>query len=87
MNRSENHNIVEMHGCIVCGRQFNILVVYSSEDMLVDCKVISPGGHRVPDEGRPLVACDSHTAEEIKSAYKKWLSRNDKESEDEQEDE
>jgi hypothetical protein len=53
----------------------------------VDCKVISPGGHRVPDEGRPLVACDSHTDEEIKSAYKKWLSRNDKESEDEQEDE
>ena len=83
MNNSENHNLVEMHGCIVCGRLFDILVVYSSEDRLVGCKVISPGGHRVPDERRPLAACNTHTAEEIESAYKKWQSRNVKGSDDE----
>jgi hypothetical protein len=49
--------------------------------------VTSPGGHIVPDERRPLVACDTHTAGEIESAYKKWQSKNAKESEDEQEDE
>ena len=35
MNNSENHNLVEMHGCIVCGRLFDILVVYSLQDRLV----------------------------------------------------
>ncbi len=87
MNRPENHNIVEVHGCIVCGRMFNILVIYTPEDRMVDCIVTSPGGHRVTDENRPLVACDTHTAEEIDTAYKRWQSRNDKELGNEQEDE
>ncbi|HEX7620998.1 MAG TPA: hypothetical protein VF359_07370 [Anaerolineales bacterium] len=87
MTKSENHNIVEMHGCLVCARLFNILVVYTQDGSFVDCKVTSPGGHRVADERRPLVACDTHTAEEIEAAYKKWQSRNDKESDDEQENE
>ena len=68
---SENKNAVEIHGCIVCAKLFNILVVYTPEGRLVDCTVTSPGGHIVPDERRPLVACDSHTAREIESAYKK----------------
>jgi hypothetical protein len=83
---SENKTVVEMHGCIVCARLFNILVVYTPDGRLVDCTVTSPGGHIVPDEGRPLTACDTHTAGEIESAYKRWRSTNDKES-DEQEDE
>jgi hypothetical protein len=83
---SENKTVVEMHGCIVCARLFNILVVYTPDGRLVDCTVTSPGGHIVPDEGRPLAACDTHTAGEIESAYKRWQSANDKES-DEQEDE
>jgi hypothetical protein len=87
VNKSENHNIVEVHGCIVCARLFDILSVYSPDGGLVDCKVTSPGGHRVLDEGRPLVACDTHTAGEIEAAHRKWQSRNDKESDNEQEDE
>jgi hypothetical protein len=87
MIRSENNNIVEMHGCIVCARIFNILVVYSPDGRLVDCTVTSTGGHCVPDERRPLVACDIHTAEEIENAYNRWQSRNGKESGNEQEDE
>jgi hypothetical protein len=86
MNESENRNAVEMHGCIVCARVFNILSVYSPDGRLVGCAVTSPGGQRVPDEQRPLVACDTHTAGEIETAYKKWQSRNVKESDNEQED-
>ncbi|MBN1454340.1 MAG: hypothetical protein JW963_25205 [Anaerolineales bacterium] len=86
MNISENKNAVEIHGCIVCARIFNILAVYTPDGRLVDCTVTSPGGHIVPDEGQPLVACDTHTTEEIESAYKRWQSRNDKELDDEQDD-
>jgi hypothetical protein len=83
---SENKNAVENHGCIVCARIFNILAVYTPNGRLVGCTVTSPGGHRVPDEHQPLVACDTHTVEEIESAYKRWQSRNDKELDDEQGD-
>ena len=72
-----NRNAVEMHGCIVCARIFNILAVYTTEGRLLYCTVTGPGGHIVPDEKRPLVACDSHTAGEIETAYKRWKSRND----------
>jgi len=64
-----------------------MLAVYNPDGRLVDCTVISPGGQRVPDERRPLAACDIHTAEEIEIAYKRWQSRNDNESDNEQEDE
>ena len=84
---SENKNAVEIHGCIVCAKPFNILAVYTPNGRLVDCTVTSPGGHIVPDERRPLVACDSHTPREIESAYKKWQSTNGKESDNEQDDE
>ena len=47
---TENNNAVEVHGCIVCARLFNILVVYAPDGRLEGCAVTSPGGHRVPDE-------------------------------------
>ena len=83
---SENKNVVEIHGCIVCARIFNILAVYTQDGKLVDCTVTSPGGHCVPDERRPLVACDTHTAGEIETAYKRWQSGKGKESDNEQEE-
>jgi hypothetical protein len=49
--------------------------------------VTSPGGHCVPDERRPLVACDTHTLGEIETAYKKWKSRTVDELDDEKADE
>jgi hypothetical protein len=76
----ENKNIVEVHGCIVCARLYNMLVVYSPEGKMVDCTVTSSGGKRVPDSLHPLVACDTHSKGEIEAAYKKWQSRNDEES-------
>ena len=84
---SENKNIVEIHGCIICARIFNILAMYTPDGRLVDYTVTSPGGHRVPDERRPLVACDTHSAEEIETAYKRKQPRNGKESGNDQEDE
>ena len=87
MTEPENKDVVEMHGCIVCARSFNVLATYTPGGRLVGCVVTSSGGHCVPDERFPLVACDTHTAEEIETAYKRWQSRNDKESDKEQEDE
>lgn len=83
---SENKPKVEIHGCIVCARIFNILAVYTPDGRLLDCTVTSPGGHCVADERQPLVACDTHTAGEIEIAYKRWKSRMVEELNDEQED-
>lgn len=60
--------------------------MYTPDGKLVDCTVTSPGGHCVPNEGQPLIACDTHTAEDIEAAYKRWQSRDSKESDNEQED-
>jgi hypothetical protein len=84
---SENKPIVEIHSCIVCARIFNVLAIYTPDGRLVDCTVTSLGGHCVPDETQPLVACDTHTAGEIETAYKKWKSRKVDELIDEQENE
>jgi hypothetical protein len=65
---SNNSNVVEQHGCIVCGKVYNLLVVYAPDGRLVDCTVTSPGGRRVQDAHWPLVACDRHTQAEIETS-------------------
>ena len=65
---SDNTNRVELHGCIVCGKIFDLLVVYTPSGGMVACTVTSPGGHPVPDAVRALVACNTHTVAEIKTA-------------------
>ncbi len=87
MITSENQMVDEIHGCIVCANLFNVLAVYTPEGKLLDRTVTSPGGHIVPDERRILVACDSHTTDEIEPACKRVLSKNGKTFDDEQEDE
>jgi hypothetical protein len=85
---SENISAVEMHGCIVCARTFKVLAMYTPEGRLVGCTVTGgPDGHCVPGERQPLVACDTHTAEDIEAAHARWQSRNGAELDDEQEDE
>jgi hypothetical protein len=84
---SENKTVVEIHGCIVCARIFNILAIYTPDGRLLDCTVTSPGGHCVPDDRRPLVACDTHTAGEIETAYKRWMSREVEELDNEEDNE
>ena len=66
---SDNVNRTEPHGCIICGRSYEVLVVYAPSGRMVDCTVMTPGGQRVPDPQRPLVACDRHSSQEIEAAY------------------
>ena len=69
---SEDRNAVELRGCIVCAKIHHMLVVYASDGRQKYWTVTSPGGHVVPDDERPLVACDSHSAAQIDAAYKRW---------------
>ena len=84
---SENKTVVEMHGCIVCGRTFTVLAVYTPDGSLLDCKVTSSGGHCLPVEKQLLVVCDTHTATGIENGFTRWQSRNGTKLADEQEDE
>jgi hypothetical protein len=65
---SENRKVVEAHGCIVCGRIYNMLVIYSPDGKMVDCTVVDAGGRRVPDPNKPLVACNKHRESEVETA-------------------
>ncbi len=65
---AENYNLVEQHGCIVCGKIHSMLVVYSASDKMIDCTVTSPGGRVVPDKLRPLVSCNIHSKAEVDNA-------------------
>jgi len=61
----------EMHGCIVCGKLYQLYVVHDSQGKYIGSKVMSAGGKEVKGAGRPLVACDRHTQEEIARAVKR----------------
>ncbi len=65
---SEKHTRGEMHGCIVCGKLYELYVVYDANGKFLDCKVMSAGGRRVPDDRRPLVACEKHGSKEVEAA-------------------
>ena len=58
----------EAHGCIVCGKLYQLYVVHDSKGKYVGSKVMSAGGKEVKGYGRPLVACERHSAEEIERA-------------------
>jgi len=79
---SNNQNEIKMHGCIVCGRVYNVLAVYSPYGSLVDWTVTSPDARIIKEPGHILVACNSHSIETINAAIKKWLSRNKEEQEE-----
>jgi hypothetical protein len=64
----ENHTKGEMHGCVVCGKLYQLYVVYDTNGRFVDCKVMSPDGKRVQDTHRPLAACKKHSDAEIEAA-------------------
>ena len=58
----------EAHGCIVCGRLYQLYVVHDSEGSYLGSKVMSAGGREVKGYGRPLVACETHSEDEIARA-------------------
>ena len=55
----------EMHGCIVCGKLYQLYVAYDTNGNFIGSKVMSGGGKEVKGAGRPLVACEKHSEEEI----------------------
>lgn len=58
----------EMHGCIVCGKLYQLYVVHDSEGRYLGSKVMTAGGKEVEGYGRPLVACERHSPDEIARA-------------------
>jgi len=71
----------EMHGCIVCGKLYQLYVVHDAQGDYIGSKVMSAGGKEVKGYGRPLVACERHTKEEIERAANKVYGKQ-KENED-----
>jgi hypothetical protein len=72
----------EMHGCIVCGRLYNLYVVYDANGNYIGSKVMSAGGHEVKGAGRPLVACDTHSEAEVARAVERVYGQQNKDIED-----
>ena len=68
---SETQGKSEMHGCIVCGKLYQLLVAYGANGKYIGSKVMSAGGQEVKGVKRPLVACDKHTGDEIEEAVER----------------
>ena len=61
----------EMHGCIVCGKLYQLYAAYDSDGKYIGSKVMSAGGKTVKDTNRPLVACEMHADDQIKKAVER----------------
>ena len=61
----------EMHGCIVCGKLYQLYAAYDSNGGYIGSKIMSAGGKVVKDTNRPLVACETHTDDQIKKAVER----------------
>ena len=76
---SEKYTKGEAHGCIVCGKLYQLYVITDAAGKFVDCKVMSAGAKRVPNSTRPLVACETHTDDQINAAVLKVYGKQDDE--------
>lgn len=72
----------EVHGCIVCGSLFQLLVAYDASGNYIASKVMSDGGKVVQGASRPLVACKKHTDEEIERAVERVYGEGREDEED-----
>lgn len=79
---AETHTRGETHGCIVCGRPYELYVVYDSQGELRGVKVMSSGGRIVTHPRRPLVACERHTEDEIERAVGRVYGKPDPEEDE-----
>ncbi len=68
---SSNVTRGETHGCIVCGKPYQLYVVYDANGKFVDFVVMSESAEPVKLINRPLVACKKHSQEQIESAVAK----------------
>jgi hypothetical protein len=61
----------ETHGCIVCGKPYQLYVVYDASGKFIDLKVMSAGAKPVKYAHRPLVACEKHSDDQVEAAVVK----------------
>ena len=61
----------ETHGCIVCGKPYQLYVVYDASGKFIDFKVMGAGAKPVRHAHRPLVACEKHSDDQIEAAVAK----------------
>ena len=73
----------EAHGCIVCGKLYQLYVVHDSDGKYIGSKVMSAGGKEVPGYNRPLVACEKHSADEIGIAVERVYGRAQRDEDEE----
>jgi hypothetical protein len=79
-----DRKVGEQHGCVVCGKVYELLVVYNDDGTLKDFTLIFGDGRPIFRYEKPLVACNSHSETQIQDALKKWESKSqDKLDEDE----
>lgn len=71
----------EMHGCIVCGKLYQLYVIHDSDGKYMGSKVMSAGGREVKGAGRPLVACEKHAEDEIARAVENVYGRQSEDDE------
>ncbi len=72
---TENKAKGEMHGCIVCGKLYQLYVIYDPAGKYIGSKVMSAGGKEVKDATRPLVACEKHADQEIGRAVERVFGK------------
>ncbi|GAB4398601.1 MAG: hypothetical protein OHK003_21210 [Anaerolineales bacterium] len=68
---TEKHVTTEPHGCIMCGKLYQMLVVRDAQGKFVDAKMMSAGGRVVKYGLRPLAACETHSEESVEAAVRR----------------
>ena len=68
---TERTSRAETHGCIVCGKLHQMIVVYEADGRLFDLKIMSADGKKAAHPTRPLVACEKHKDAEVEAAVRR----------------
>ena len=79
---TDNHTRGETHGCIVCGKPYELYVLHDSRGNLRGAKVMSAGGKVVAHPRRPLVACERHSDDDIIRAVERVYGETDHHEDD-----
>lgn len=68
---TEKQITTEPHGCIVCGKLYQILVVRDAQGKFMEAKIMSAGGRLMKYGVRPLAACETHSEESVDAAVRR----------------
>jgi len=79
---SDNVTKGEIHGCIVCGKSYQLYVVYDANGKFVDFKIMSSGAKPVAHPLRALVACEQHDKDQIEAAVARVFDAKDEDEDD-----